>query len=397
MKIHARLKHLNTFSDDEECLTRLTLSPAHKRAYGYVKGLFEAAGLTVTTDGLGSLIGRKQGLSNQTLIIGSHIDTVKNAGTYDGNLGVLAGLELIEMLKQPLGISLEIHAFGDEEGVRFPTTLSNSRALTGVYDPKILDDKDENGITRRDALKAFYGQNMPIIAQKRDDIIGYLEVHIEQGPVLEAENLSLGVVTAINGATRGRVTLKGLAGHAGTVPMALRQDALTAASEMLLAIENYAKNTPQLVATVGVLEIKNAAVNVIAQDVSFTLDMRSNSDEVREKAKTQLANIMQNIATKRQVEAEIAFTYNAKASPSNTRLMNYLSSALAHNGLPEKRLASGAGHDAMAMNGVYPAAMLFVRSKAGLSHHPDEFSSENDIEKAVHTLHSAVLALSQTN
>jgi allantoate deiminase len=397
--ITTRLKQLAKFSDDEGGLTRLSLSPSHKAAYTFLKSEFEKAGLKTRSDGLGSLIGRLEGQANKTLIIGSHIDTVKNAGIYDGNLGVLLGLMLVEKLQKE-GIkpsfSLEIHAFADEEGVRFPTTLSNSRLLAGQFDPKILDDKDENGITRREALTAFGEDISCVKPHTRKDIIGCLEVHIEQGPVLESENLALGVVTAINGATRGKVKVSGSANHAGTTPMHLRHDAITAAAEMVLAVESYAQNTEGLVATTGVFTPKNAAVNVISGEVEFTLDMRSPSDEIREKAASDIKTLIETIAKKRQVKAETVYSYHAKAAPCDARLQNYLESALAKQGLKPKRLPSGAGHDSMAFKGVYPFAMLFVRSKNGLSHHPDEFSSEKDCQAALDALYHTILNLSQS-
>jgi allantoate deiminase len=391
MNLHERLAHLATFSDDPTCLTRLSLSPSHKRAFLWLKSEFEAAGLTTRSDGLGSLIGRLQGRSDQTLVIGSHIDTVKNAGLYDGNLGVLAGLSVVEALQNPLNLSLEIHAFADEEGVRFPSTLSNSRALAGHFNAHILDEKDADGISRREALVAFGETVVPI---KHENIIAYLELHIEQGPVLEASHLALGVVTAINGATRGKITITGKAGHAGTTPMNLRHDALCAASEMILAIE--ARAIGDVVATVGRLDITNAAVNVIPGDVSFTIDIRSPSDTSREKAAQDIAEICENIAHKRHLKVETTYSYHANAAPCDMRLQNHLTAALLKNGQTPFSLPSGAGHDAMALHGKIPMAMLFVRSRDGLSHHPDEYSSPADLDLAVKTLLDTVKSLDQS-
>lgn len=389
--LHTRLVHLASFSDDPACLTRLSLSNSHKRAFEWLKGEFENAGLKTRTDGLGALIGRLQGRSDKTIVIGSHIDTVKNAGFYDGNLGVLAGLSVIEKLQNQLNYSLEIYAFADEEGVRFPSTLSNSRALAGKFEPIILEEKDSEGITRREALRAFGETGIPV---PPSDIIAYLELHIEQGPVLEASHLALGVVTAINGATRGQIVVTGKAGHAGTTPMALRHDALCAASEMILAIEAIA--TDDVVATVGRLDIPNAAVNVIAGDVRFTVDIRSPCDVSREKAASDIAEICGKIAFKRHLKADITYSYHAKAAPCDTRLQNHLTAALLKNGQTAFHLPSGAGHDAMALHGVIPMAMLFVRSKDGLSHHPDEYSTPQDLDLAVKTLLDTVLSLDQS-
>jgi allantoate deiminase len=391
MNLHSRLAHLATFSDDPECLTRLSLSPSHKRAFDWLKGEFEAAGLTTRNDGLGSLIGRLQGRSDQTLVIGSHIDTVKNAGLYDGNLGVLAGLSVVEALQNPLNLSLEIHAFADEEGVRFPSTLSNSRLLAGDFNKAILDEKDAEGISRRDALIAFGETGIPA---NHAEVIAYLELHIEQGPALEAANLALGVVTAINGATRGKITVTGKAGHAGTTPMHLRHDALCAASEMILAIE--ARAIGDIVATVGRLDIPNAAVNVIPGEVSFTIDIRSPSDISREKAAHDIAEICENIALKRHLKVDTIYSYHANAAPCDNRLQNHLTAALLKNGQAAFNLPSGAGHDAMALHGKIPMAMLFVRSKDGLSHHPDEYSAPADLDLAVKTLLDTIISLDQS-
>jgi allantoate deiminase len=397
--IHQNLQTLTRFSDEAENLTRLTLSPSHKLAFKWLKDKFQAAGMAVSSDGLGSLIGLYGGESERELIIGSHIDTVKNAGLYDGNLGVLLGLNIVETLKsknERLPFALKIVAFADEEGVRFPSALSTSRLMAGGFNEKLLDECDENGISRAQALAEFGENTKAITPNDISKAIGYLEVHIEQGPVLEAENLSLGVVSAINGATRGRITLTGMAGHAGTLPMAMRQDALMCFAEIALAIEARAKAEPDLVATIGTLNIPHAAVNVVPGAVSFSFDVRAPQDDAREKAVQDILVLTQNIAKKRGIQAETLVSYTAPAAPSDTRLMNYLTAAMAQNACPQKILPSGAGHDAMAFKGKVPHAMLFVRSKAGISHHPDEFTSEQDIDMAAKVLMQAVLNLAQS-
>ncbi len=249
-ELMARLDQLATFSDDPDRLTRLYLSPAHRQAMDPVMAWMQAAGMTTRIDAVGNVVGRYEAdrAGAATVLIGSHIDTVIDAGKYDGNLGVLAGIAAVEALHREglrLPVAIEVIAFGDEEGVRFPTALTGSRAVAGTLDPNLLDARDRDGVAVREALAAAGcdARAYASCARAPGDVLGYLEVHIEQGPVLEAEGLPLGVVTAINGATRARVQVKGEAGHAGTVPMALRRDALAAAAEMVLAVEREGRAT----------------------------------------------------------------------------------------------------------------------------------------------------------
>ncbi len=287
-RIVARLDELNGASDDEGALTRLTLSPAHARAAAMVRAWMEEAGLSVRLDSVGNVVGRREGASPgaKTLIIGSHIDSVRNAGRFDGPLGVILGVEACARLaaraKAP-PFAIEVVAFGDEEGVRFPTSLTGSRALAGTFDPASLESLDARGVSRRDALLAFGCDPSRAAQEARDpaSVLGYVELHIEQGPVLESKGLALGLVTAINGGSRGEISIEGSAGHAGTLPMTMRHDALAAAAEIVLAIEAVGKTRPDLVATVGRLEVPNGAVNVVPGRARLSIDVRSPRDEDR--------------------------------------------------------------------------------------------------------------------
>jgi allantoate deiminase len=393
----ARLKALARHTDEPGKMTRLSLSPAHRAAAEELLGWFRAAGMTAEIDALGSVVGRYGAERNdaRTLLIGSHIDTVPDGGIYDGILGVVAGLAVVEELqrqKKRLPFAIEVLAFSDEEGVRFPSPFSSSRAVAGTFDTRLLSEKDTDGISRAEALKAFGcdPEGWAAVARRREDLLGYIELHIEQGPVLEAEGEALGVVRAIVGLSRGKVTVRGKAGHAGTTPMNLRKDALAAAAEMLLAFERIARAQDDLVATVGVVTVSPGAGNVIPATVSFSYDMRSSADATRVKALAQALGRCREIAEDRGVEVEIDMTSATPAAASDAGLVDALSAGI---GSEARTLLSGAGHDAMVFRGVCPQAMMFVRSRDGLSHHPDEYTNPEDIGLAVKALYDAVLAL----
>lgn len=395
-----RLDELASVTDEPGVLTRLYLSPAHREAAERVGDWMRAAGMSVRMDALGTVIGRYEAATSgaPALLIGSHIDTVRDAGKYDGNLGVLCGIAAVEELNRKrhrLPFAIEILAFGDEEGVRFPATLSSSRAIAGTLDPETLAGKDSDGIVLADALRDF-GCDPTGWASARmspADVIGYLELHIEQGPVLEAENLPLGIVSAIAGATRLAVTVEGIAGHAGTVPMKLRRDALTAAAEMVLAIESIARAEPDLVATVGVIEAKPGAVNVVPGAARFTIDVRSPHDKIRRAAESEIEKRLGGIAKARNVTVALGRTHDAAATPCDMKLMAALEAALKQSGIEPRKLVSGAGHDAMAVAALCPVAMLFVRCKGGMSHNPAESITVEDADAAVRVLLATVRSL----
>lgn len=397
-----RLDALGAISDEPGRLTRLYLSPAHRRAAELVRRWMVAAGMTVRTDALANLIGRYEGASPAApaLLIGSHIDTVRDAGKYDGALGVVAGIAAVDALNrrdERLPFAVEVIAFGDEEGVRFPTTLSGSRAVAGTFDPAALEATDEEGVRLAAALAEFGGDPAAVesAARQPDTVVGYLEVHIEQGPVLEREGLPVGVVTAIAAQRRAQVEVAGEAGHAGTVPMRLRRDALAAAAEMILAVEERARNSADLVATVGRIAAAPGAVNVIAGAARFSLDVRAPTDSACAEAAAEIESALAEIAPRRGVGLSIVHGHAAAATPCDPALAAALAGAVADLGLPVRQLASGAGHDAMAMAALCPVGMLFVRCRGGVSHHPAEAIAAADAETAVRVLVQTLHRLAQ--
>jgi allantoate deiminase len=322
-------------------------------------------------------------------MIGSHIDTVRDAGRYDGNLGALAGVSVVEQLHERgvrLEHAIEVVAFGDEEGVRFSTAMTGSRALAGTLSASAMESRDRDGITLAQALTEFGGDPERAYACRARDVAAFVELHIEQGPVLEAKGLALGVVEAINGATRLLVTVEGLAGHAGCVPMELRRDAVAAAAEMILAVEARGRDEVDLVATVGRLEVEPGAVNVIPGLARFSLDVRSPRDEWRRRAVSDIHAACVAIAARRNVSAVFLPVHEAPAYACDLGVVEGFDRALAGLSLPGFRLPSGAGHDTMVMGGLVPSGMLFVRCKGGISHNPAESISAQDCELAVAAL-----------
>src|SRR5208337_5128110 len=362
-KLMARLDAFAAFTDEPGRLTRLFLSDAHKAAALAFIGWSAEAGLDARIDAAGNVVARYEGrrAGAPALMLGSHIDTVRDAGRYDGNYGALAALAVVEALAargERLEHAVEIVAFGDEEGVRFRTTLTGSRALAGIYPREALDQKDSGGVLMRDALKAFGGDPDAAGSIRANNVAAFVEAHIEQGPLLEAEGLPLGVVSAINGATRLEVGVDGTAGHAGATPMALRRDALTAAAEMALAIEARARREADLVATVGRLEVWPGATNVIPGHVQFSIDLRAPDDARRGAALADLKASIHSIAVARGVRATVAKTHEANAFVCDPRIVAGLTRAVAEVGVRPRILPSGAGHDTMVMGGLCPAGML---------------------------------------
>jgi allantoate deiminase len=375
----ARLDALAAFTEVEGQLTRRYLSPAHLAAMRQVASWMTEAGMSVRTDPLMSVFGRYEGRrpGAPAIMLGSHIDTVVDAGRYDGSLGVLAAIAVVAELRdrgELLDHAVEVAAFGEEEGSRFPAHILTSSALTGAVRPDLLDTRDADGLTVRQAL-ARAGGNADAYRdciRPRGEIAAYLELHIEQGPTLEAQGLALGAVTAINGSVRSVVTVTGFAGHAGTVPMGQRRDALAAASEMILAVERLGASEAQLVATVGRIAALPGAHNVIPGRVSFTVDMRGPSDAVRERAHGVLGPALQEIARRRRVEVAIDTYQRNAATALDPLVIGAVSEAIDACGQQPLQLPSGAGHDAMIMASHCPSGMLFLRCKDGISHNPAE-------------------------
>ncbi|MBD0273152.1 MAG: allantoate amidohydrolase [Acetobacteraceae bacterium] len=392
--IMRRLEDLARFSADGSALTRLYLTPQHKAAALRVRTWMREAGMAAEIDTVGNVVGRYEGATPgaPALLLGSHIDTVRNAGRYDGNLGVVVAIEAVAALharRERLPFAVEVIAFGDEEGVRFPVTLTGSRAVAGTFDPAALEARDAEGVGLREALRSFGGDpgGIPRVARRREDALAYVEAHIEQGPVLETEGLPVGVVTAISGATRLTAEVEGTAGHAGTVPMALRQDALAAAAEMVLLVERTAVETPDLVATVGRIEATPGAVNVIPSGARFTIDIRSPNDATRNGAVERLREEMEAMARRRGVGLRLEKTYDEAAAVCAPALVEQLGAAVARaTGLRPRLLPSGAGHDGLAMIALCPIGMLFVRCGGGISHNPAESITTEDADAAARVL-----------
>jgi allantoate deiminase len=272
--------------------------------------------------------------------------------------------------------------------VRFASTLGGSKALAGRFDRNALDEVGDDGVSRRQALRAF-GCDPSRLAEEAmspANALGYIEVHIEQGPVLEQEGLPVGIVTAIDGVTRGLVEVEGVAGHAGTVPMPMRKDALAAAAEMLLAVEARARSRANLVATAGKVDVPGSAANVIPGLARFTLDIRSPSDDERLAAVADIKDTIAAIAQRRGVRGRFSIGHEASAAPCDPRLSDVLAEVVESFGIAPRRLPSGAGHDAMAFDKVIPFAMLFVRCRGGVSHNPDEYATPADIDVAARVL-----------
>ncbi|MFT0859082.1 allantoate amidohydrolase [Ancylobacter sp. G4_0304] len=388
----AMIEELGAISQTPEHLTRFFLTPEHRRAADLVARWMREAGLEVSEDALGTVRGHWGPADAPRLLIGSHIDTVANAGKYDGCMGVIAAILAVEAinragLTRPYGI--DILAFGDEEGTRFPTTLSSSAAVAGYFSPASLDLRDTEGISLREAIVA-YGNNpddIPAAAYDPNRVIAYIEAHIEQGPVLEAEGEPLGVVSAIAGASRLSVTVTGEAGHAGTVPMRMRHDALLGAAEMALAVERIAKaDAHGMVATVGRVHVEPGSINVIPSRVVFTVDLRSGSDISRREALTRFEREAHRIADQRQLGVVISAFHEVATVPCYRDLQLRLRNAVADLGHRAVTMPSGAGHDGQAMSRLCPIGMLFVRCKGGISHNPAEYASPEDMGLAVAAL-----------
>jgi allantoate deiminase len=402
------LDALAAISDEEGRITRLYLSPAHRRAADLVGGWMREAGMDVTVDALGTVRGslppgRPGPRANRRLLVGSHIDTVVDAGRYDGTLGVVAGILAVQDLSARgvrLPFGLDVLAFGDEEGVRFPTALLSSSAIAGTLEPANLESTDSAGVSVAAALVGFGcdPSDAASAAYAAGDVIGYLEVHIEQGPVLEREALPLGVVTSIAGQSRFRVEVGGEAGHAGTVPMDMRRDALAAAAEMILAVEEVGRagRDDQLVATVGRITVEPGAVNVIPARVSFTLDVRAAGDPPRLAAITAIHDRFRAIADRRRATLTVEKVHEKPTTTCAPAMQEAIAGGVEAVGAPVRRLTSGAGHDGLAVAALTGIGMLFVRCRGGISHNPDEFADEADMGLAVAALVAAIERIAAT-
>ena len=392
-RILDRIDRLAAISEDAPRLTRTYLTDAHRQANELVAAWMREAGMAVRTDAVGNIIGRYEGLTPglPALMIGSHLDTVRDAGKYDGMLGVVVGIECVAALHaagERKDFALDVVGFANEEGARFGAALTGSRAIAGTLDAAQLESRDAGGVTMAEAMRAFGldPTKTGAAARRRDELLAYVEVHIEQGPVLEAHDLPLGIVTAISGATRLMVELTGLAGHAGTVPMTQRQDALAAAAEAILAVERHCQGTAGLVGTVGRIEATPGAINVIPGMARFTIDIRGEKDADRDSAVRRVLDEIAQIAQSRRISVEVKRPHEAPSCRCAPALMAALERAIEAGGLKSMRLPSGAGHDAMVIAAVVDVAMLFVRCKAGISHNPAESIIVEDAARAAEAL-----------
>jgi allantoate deiminase len=383
-----RCDALAAFTEERARITRRFATPALREAGEAVRKWMEAAGMVSRRDAIGNVIGRIEGTGDGTLLIGSHLDTVRDAGRYDGMLGVLVGIACVERLRdagRSLPYAVEVLGFADEEGVRYGTAYLGSSVIAGRFDLAALERCDADGVRMDEALRAFGGAPERLMNSKREpaDLIGYYEVHIEQGPVLEAENLSLGVVSAIAGQTRATVSFSGEAGHAGTVPMTLRRDAVCAAAEWILATEALAREEDGLVATTSELAVQPGASNVIPSSATLSLDLRHGEDAVRSHASERLRRRAAAVADSRGVTSEWRIVQETPAVTCSRQLTATLSEAIAAAGHPVTRLASGAGHDAAILATIAPVSMLFVRCAGGVSHNPAESVRIEDVAAAI--------------
>jgi len=385
----AECRLLATMTEEPGRITRRFLTPPVHQVHAHLRSRMQSLGMSVSLDAVGNLRGLWQPpRSGKRLILGSHIDTVPDAGAFDGVLGVVLAIELVAIAQtNRLPLAIEVIAFSEEEGVRFGVPFLGSRAVVGRFDPSLLAVSDPDGVTVESAIRAFGLDPAQIESAALDpDAAAFLELHIEQGPVLESENLPLGVVTAIVGQTRCELTFHGRANHAGTTPMHLRHDALTAAAKWIVAVERFAANAPAdsgLVATVGRVQVSPNAGNVIPGNVRVSLDLRAPLDSIREQALTRLFEDAATIARAGRVEVETKILMQQPAVSMDEELTAILADALEAAGFPLRRLPSGAGHDAMVMATRIPTAMLFLRSPGGISHHPSENVLEEDVTAAL--------------
>jgi len=388
-EIIARCKAIAELSEQPGVTTRTFLSPPMRDVHGILRAWMESLGMSVSMDSAGNLRGFYKGIhpSAPRLLIGSHLDTVPCAGAFDGVLGVVLGIAVVECLNgRRLPFAIEIAGFSEEEGVRFGVPFIGSRALVGSVDGALLEKKDARGVSVAQAIRDF-GLDPSRMSEAilKGPVLGYLEFHIEQGPVLDELGLPLGVVEAIVGQTQARVSFRGRANHAGTTPMHLRQDAVAAVAEWILGVEHEARTTPGLVATVGRVEAIPGASNVIAGEARASLDVRHAIDAQRIAGVDRILSAARDITQRRELTFECSGRQEQRAVACDPDLVLRMEKAVERAGFPLQRMTSGAGHDAMILAQKVPVAMLFLRSPGGISHHPDESVLSRDVAAALQT------------
>jgi allantoate deiminase len=390
-EVLARCEVLAGHSEEPGRITRPFPSPSMQAVHARLGGWMRTAGLSVRRDAAGNLIGHypADAADAPVFLLGSHLDSVPDAGKYDGVLGVLLAVATVQALAgQRLPFAVDVLGFCEEEGIRFRTPYLGSRAVCGRFDPELLDRTDAAGVSLAAALRDFglEPDRLSEAAYPPGRVLGYLEAHIEQGPVLESRNLPLGVVEAIVGQSRLGLRFEGKAGHAGTLPMELRRDALTAAAEFLLAVEEQARSVAGLRATVGTLAVSPGAVNVVPGTVRLSLDVRHPRDAIREQATATLLERAAAIGGRRGVGLHLDRADHHPAVPADARLTGLLEESARALGQAPLRMVSGAGHDAAVMAGLAPMTMLFIRSPGGVSHHPEEAVLPEDVQSALEVL-----------
>ena len=380
-------RKLAAFTEEPGHTTRTFLSPPMRDVHRELGGRMERLGMSVSVDAAGNLRGLYPGRTPATrrMIIASHLDTVPHAGAFDGILGVVMGIAIVDALApRRMAFGIEVIGFSEEEGVRFGVPFIGSRALVGSVDESLLALRDRRGLSVADAIRAFDLDPARLPEAKlAEDVMGCLEFHIEQGPVLESLDNPLGIVGTIVGQSRISVCFAGKAGHAGTTSMKLRRDALAGAAEWITLVERVAASTPELVATVGRLEIEPNAPNVIAGEVRASLDVRHAVDAVRHQALERMIEGATQIAGARALASEWEQHLNQPAIAMDSVMVNRLERAVKSAGYPVYHMASGAGHDAMIVAQKIPTAMLFLRSPGGVSHHPGESVLVDDVQAAL--------------
>jgi allantoate deiminase len=393
-EVVGRINELAAISETPGHLARLFLTREHRAAADLILGWMRSAGMDAHLDAIGNVCGRYEGERPglPCLMLGSHYDTVRDAGKWDGPLGLITAISCVANLNKQarrLPFAIEVTGFADEEGVRFASTLLGSRAVAGTFVESALGTRDDAGVSMREAMVQFGldPEHIGAAARARGELLGYVELHIEQGPVLEGLNLPLGVVSAIAGATRLAASLTGMAGHAGTVPMPLRRDALAGAAECIVEIEEFCRTDQDgLVGTVGYIHAMPGATNVIAGEVSFTIDIRAPTDAHRKLAVTDIVRRIEAIARRRKLTLQIDVTHENRTVPCAPWLKRQVAEAIAKQGYRVFELPSGAGHDGMAMIDIADIAMVFVRCKGGISHHPDEHVDVADADAGARVL-----------
>ncbi|MDO0822180.1 Zn-dependent hydrolase [Desulfosporosinus nitroreducens] len=383
-------------------ITRLAFTKEDRQAIKMVEALMKEAGLAVHEDEVGNLIGRKEGEDSNApaVLIGSHLDSVFNGGIFDGSLGVLAGIEVLQSMKEN-GIStkhpIEVYVFRDEEGCRFNFSLLGSRGMSGTLKLENLEYRDNEGISLAKAMKSC-GMNPKEFfkaSRRPDEIKAYLELHVEQGKVLECENLQVGVVTGIASSLRLMVTVTGKADHAGATPMNLRFDALAAAAQIIGVVEKETRATKSAVGTVGQIHAYPGGINIIPGRVEFTVDLRDVSIKVAQQLEKSILSQAEDICTQRGLKLEVDFLQRVPPAPCSPEIIDTIAESCRELGIKELHLPSGAGHDAMQVVNLCPIGMIFVRSQNGISHHPAEWSTPEDCTAGAKVLYQTVLKLAE--